>query len=333
MAESKCVLMRGFAGCGKSTKAKALADEWGNTVICSADDFWIGSDGIYRFDVTKLKAAHDACYNKFKKAVEAGQNVIIDNTNIKFEDCKKYFDFILKNNNLNKHRYQIDIVEHIHNDIKTAVSLRKDRPDGKNIPEARMYAMYDGFKRNNCIALMLSNYQNKIEFVYDKSSSVQYGFLENSTVSENPDAVICDLDGTLAIFKLADGTELRNPFNAETCESDLINVAVAKVISAMEVTGTKVIFLSGRESKFRTQTLAFLARVSEKFGINKDVTLIMRAEGDFRSDDIIKSEIYHNHIADKYNVVGIFDDRPKVVRMWRALGLFVFDCNYRQEEF
>lgn len=331
--EFKCVLMRGYPGCGKSTKAKELAAEWGNTVICSADDFWIGSDGIYRFDVTKLKTAHDQCYNKFKKAVESGQNVIVDNTNIKFEDCKKYFDFVLKNNNLNKHRYQIDIVEHLYNDIKTAVSLRKDRVDGKNIPESRMFAMYDGFRRNNCIALMMSNYQNKINFVYDKSTTVQYSFLENSTESEKPEAIICDLDGTLSIFKLADGTQLRNPFDASTAESDLINVAIAKVISAMELTGTKVIFLSGRESKYRSQTLAFLNRVSEKYGLGRDVTLIMRAEGDFRSDDIIKSEIYHNHIVDKYNVIGIFDDRPKVVRMWRALGLFVFDCNYRQEEF
>jgi hypothetical protein len=196
-----------------------------------------------------------------------------------------------------------------------------------------MYAMYDGFRRNNCIALMMSNYQNKINFVYDKSTTVQYSFLENSTESEKPEAIICDLDGTLSIFKLADGTQLRNPFDASTAESDLINVAIAKVISAMELTGTKVIFLSGRESKYRSQTLAFLNRVSEKYGLGRDVTLIMRAEGDFRSDDIIKSEIYHNHIVDKYNVIGIFDDRPKVVRMWRALGLFVFDCNYRQEEF
>lgn len=331
--ELKCLLMRGYAGCGKSTKAKELAAEWGNTVICSADDYWLDSAGNYNFDVTKLKLAHEQCYNKFKKAVSIGQNVIVDNTNLKFEDCKKYLDFILKNNNLNSNRYQIDILEHCFNDIDTAISLRRGRTDGKNIPEDRMRVMYSAFKKTNCISLMMSNFKNKINFIFDHSSDIEYSFLENSVTSDKQDAILCDLDGTLAIFKLADGTELRHPFNAETCESDLINTAVAKTIVALEMTGTKVIFLSGRESKFREQTMAFLNRVSDKFGLSKEITLIMRSSGDFRSDDIIKSEIYHNHIKDNYNIIGIFDDRPKVVRMWRSLGLFVFDCNYREEEF
>lgn len=58
-----------------------------------------------------------------------------------------------------------------------------------------------------------------------------------------------------------------------------------------------------------------------------------RKKGDFRSDEIIKKEIYDNHIKDNYNVLGVFDDRLKVIRMWEKEGLFVFNCNQGNIEF
>lgn len=324
--------MRGYAGCGKSFKAKELAAEWRNTVICSADDYWMTPDGYYDFDVTKLKNAHDQCFQMFKKAIEAGKNVIVDNTNLKYEDCKRYFEYVLKNNNLNKTRYAIDICEVTFNSIEVAIAARSNQENGKNIPTEKMYAMQMAFKRNNCIALMQSNFANKIEFVFDRNEA-PYTFLEGAYTPSDNEAVLCDLDGTISIFRLENGFELRNCYAAETSNNDLINVAVAKAISAMELTGHKVIFLSGRESKHREPTIEFLNRVCEKFGLSKDITLYMRATGDSRSDDIVKSELYYNHIADKYKVIAIFDDRPKVTRMWRKLGLFVFDCNHPGEEF
>lgn len=330
--ELKCVLMRGYPGCGKSFKAKEMASEWGNTVICSADDYWITPEGKYNFDASKLKLAHDSCFNIFKKAIADGKNVIVDNTNLKYDDCKRYFEYVLKNNNLNSTRYAIDFCEVEFNSFEVAVGLRSNREDGKNIPYDKMKAMYSLFKRSNCIPLMLSNFSNKINFVFQRDV-VEYSFMENTYVPSKDEAIICDLDGTISLFKMADGSELRNCYNASTCNADLINVAVAKAVSALEMTGHKVIFLSGRESKYREPTVEFLNRVSEKFGLSKDFLLYMRATGDSRSDDIVKSELYNNHIKDAYNVVAVFDDRKKVVRLWRSMGLFVFDCNYRDEEF
>jgi hypothetical protein len=49
--------------------------------------------------------------------------------------------------------------------------------------------------------------------------------------------------------------------------------------------------------------------------------LKMRAAGDKRSDDIVKREIYEQKIAPWRTVVAVFDDRNKVVNMWRELGL------------
>jgi hypothetical protein len=41
----------------------------------------------------------------------------------------------------------------------------------------------------------------------------------------------------------------------------------------------------------------------------------MRGEKDHRPDEIVKEEIYHKYIEPEYNVVAIFDDRDKVVKM------------------
>ena len=55
--------------------------------------------------------------------------------------------------------------------------------------------------------------------------------------------------------------------------------------------------------------------------------LLMRKADDVRKDSIVKREMYEEHIKGKYNVKFVFDDRPQVVKTWRELGLFVFDCN------
>ena len=49
----------------------------------------------------------------------------------------------------------------------------------------------------------------------------------------------------------------------------------------------------------------------------------MRGEGDHRSDDVTKGEIYMNCIEPWYDVVCVFEDRNRVVKMWRDLGLLV----------
>ena len=50
----------------------------------------------------------------------------------------------------------------------------------------------------------------------------------------------------------------------------------------------------------------------------------MRPEGDSRKDSIIKREIFDAEVRDRWRITGVFDDRQQVVRMWRQLGLTVF---------
>jgi hypothetical protein len=39
---------------------------------------------------------------------------------------------------------------------------------------------------------------------------------------------------------------------------------------------------------------------------------------------VVKLEIFDREIRERYYVVGVFDDRNKVVSMWRSLGLTVY---------
>lgn len=121
-------------------------------------------------------------------------------------------------------------------------------------------------------------------------------------------AIICDLDGTFAILNG------RNPYDASICEKDGINLAVYDILFNYQ--DKNIIFVSGREDKYKEQTKSWLKETEIKYA-----DLIMRKSGDMRKDSIIKREIYEEHIKGKYNVLFVLDDRNQVVDMWRELGL------------
>lgn len=136
------------------------------------------------------------------------------------------------------------------------------------------------------------------QFLKPKQESIPYNDYYD-------DIVICDLDGTLSLLNG------RNPYDASTCVNDLLNTFVADLIR-----NEKVIFVSGREDKYRQQTKEFLKNHNIDY-----IALHMRKTDDTRKDYIIKKEIFDNHIRNKYNVKYVVDDRLQVCRLWYSLGL------------
>jgi hypothetical protein len=129
-----------------------------------------------------------------------------------------------------------------------------------------------------------------------------------------PEAVLVDIDGTVAIMNG------RGPYDMTRVADDGPNAPVITAIRAMHAAGHRIVFCSGRTDDCREATEAWLAR---HVGVPYDA-LHMRVTGDQRRDSVIKAEIFEREIRDRYHVVGVFDDRAQVVRMWRGLGLTVF---------
>lgn len=131
-----------------------------------------------------------------------------------------------------------------------------------------------------------------------------------------PRAILCDLDGTLA--HMGD----RSPYDTTgKCIDDKLNEPVAHVVASMYRDLFEVILMSGREDCVRLQTEEWLAKHMIPYH-----QLHMRAAGDRRKDSEVKRELFDVHVAGKYTVTLVIDDRPQVVRMWREMGLFVLDA-------
>ncbi len=80
-------ILRGIPGSGKSTYAKSQTD----AVICSADDFFLQTDGTYVYDKSKIQLAHDACFKKCHDALHNGDStIIIDNMNAQAWEIAPY---------------------------------------------------------------------------------------------------------------------------------------------------------------------------------------------------------------------------------------------------
>jgi hypothetical protein len=144
---------------------------------------------------------------------------------------------------------------------------------------------------------------------------------DESTNQYKEIAIMCDLDGTLALKH-----KNRTWYDASTCDVDIVNTPVYEVLIQC-IEQYHIIFCSGREDKYREQTLKFLNKAFDdvSFVENHDFSLFMRATDDFRKDSIVKHEIYYRDIYNNYNVSFVLDDRSQVVNMWRdACGLTCF---------
>ena len=141
----------------------------------------------------------------------------------------------------------------------------------------------------------------------------------------NKDIVIFDLDGTLALIDkrraLAakpDGKiNWKTFFAPKNIKLDLPNDPVITAFKAFAEQGFKMVILSGRDSISRAETRQWL----KDNDIHPDI-LWMRPQGSFTPDDVLKRTWLDELGAD--NVFCVFDDRDKVVQMWRNNGLTCF---------
>ena len=124
--------------------------------------------------------------------------------------------------------------------------------------------------------------------------------------SEKINAIIVDLDGTLAIINN------RGPFEWENVENDNLNRPIAELIAMSQKHSYKTIILSGRDEASSEKTIKWLNQNDIIYD-----KLYLRPSNNQMSNADYKRMIFINEIQAKYNVLFILEDLPEVVKMWR----------------
>lgn len=299
-------MLQGPPAGGKSTKARELYNEDKlHRVIVNRDsirdsrgDYWVPEQEQY---ISKLEEF------AVRSALESGLSPIIDATNLNQKTIKKWVDIASE--------YKVDLTT-----IECVVPYKEalDR-DSKRERSVGKKVLRDFYKRYYPqLIAPLSDDRKMIEFTKGKKK-----------------AIIVDIDGTIAL------RQNRSPFEYEKVGEDKVDHRMAHLLRNLicECEEYEVFFVSGREQVgncYADTALWLSNNIHEEHWFNQGVcesnwTLYMREEGDHRSDEIVKKEIYENKIKPWFDVVCVFDDRNRVVKMWRDLGLLcaqVYDGDF-----
>lgn len=138
-------------------------------------------------------------------------------------------------------------------------------------------------------------------------------------------AVIFDIDGTLAL------RGDRDPHDMSRVGEDLPNYPIMLIYKALRFSflfevaepRPEVILTSGRDECARWQTELWI----EHHTGARPYWLLMRADGDGRRDDVVKREML-DRIEEDHEIVMVFDDRDRVVKMWRDNNITCAQVNW-----
>ncbi len=152
------------------------------------------------------------------------------------------------------------------------------------------------------------------------------------------DILVVDIDGTIADIEhrkhFIDGSDGRkdwNRFYSEVNADKPIFSTIMVVDALMHVYRglLRCVFLTGRPESLRADTMAWLHMYVP--GIWDDTctdmplfNLVMRIEGDYRPDYIVKREQFIGAGYKMDDILLVLEDRQQVVDMWRKHDVQVF---------
>ena len=140
--------------------------------------------------------------------------------------------------------------------------------------------------------------------------------------------IIFDLDGTLALIderrELSTKPNGKIDFNKlhdpSLIKHDKPNWPVIKMAQLFAEQGFNIVIFSGRSDKTKFTTRSWLSNNRVPF---QKLVMSPHKTMNFVHDEILKKDMLDKH-ADIDDVFLVVDDRNKVVKMWRDLGLTVF---------
>jgi predicted kinase len=293
-------ITRGLPASGKSTYARVWVDEdRAHRVRVNRDDLRaMIDDGLHVEGVTEARivAARDGL---ILAALDRGLDVVCDDTNLPARVVRDLARLARRAG------AGFAVEDFTDVDVDTCIERDAKRTGRAQVGEAVIRGMHTRFLRGKKLPLPVLTLSEIA--VLDHANRY-------IPVLGTPAAVMVDIDGTVALH----GT--RDPYDESRVGEDQPNLPVIEAVREAHAAGRRVIFLSGRHDTCRPATATWL---TEHVGIAYE-GLFMRPADDDRPDWQVKRELFDRHIRACYNVRRVYDDRNQVVRMWRSLGLTVF---------
>lgn len=291
-------ILRGVPGSGKSTHAAELRAA-GMTVV-NRDEIRFSLFGAYwgasvdEEVVTKVENA------AIEGALAAGRDTVVDATNLRNKNLNAKLSFAS--------RYGAT-VEFVDFPVPLETAITRDAGRERNVGARVIKGFFQRYKINPETGALKAPPTPLPEFK------------RYTPNTDMPAAYIVDTDGTVANMN-----PHRGPYDHNKYHLDTRHEHVADVVEALAFGGWSVIALSGRDEKYREVTENWWEQNGLDFS-----AFFMRPQDDTRMDAIIKYELFTEHIAPNWNVLGAFDDRPQVIRMWETIGVPVFNVGTEGE--
>lgn len=326
-------ILRGISGSGKSTYA-AEKEKEGAVIICRdrIRTSLLGEEGLVKYFSNgmdwNLEQEVTTIENQMLvSAIKKGEYVIIDNTHLKKKYIQSlvniFYDLNVPIKEVKIKTFDVGLAE-----ARKRVSKRDSSPISEEVHQSQwsQFISYTPFLEN-----FIDGFHWKVSKSYEKKKWHSPSFKINKVTPDTnlPDAVICDLDGTLAHRAIISKNEprLRSFYDYQNVETDSVDDGVLYMLKALEKTGTLILFVTGRKETAKEGSLEFL----RKAGFENPILFTRNSQIDISNgvdspDDQVKYRLFNTYIRDRYNVRGVFDDRARVVAMWQELGLKTFIC-------
>jgi FMN phosphatase YigB (HAD superfamily) len=143
------------------------------------------------------------------------------------------------------------------------------------------------------------------------------------------DGTLCNIEHRLHFLENKADPQRWTKFY-EACVDDIPNAPVIAVLQHLMSADlpNEIWLFSGRNDTVRQQTIEWLHKYTP-FSMGQlemyPELLTMRPEGDYTEDHLMKQDWLHHMLQeDRDRLVCVFDDRKRVVDMWRANGVPCF---------
>lgn len=301
MSKKVLIMVKGLPGSGKSTWSKSEVEKDGDLKLVSIDKIREDRGGFSQKGEKEVFKKRNELVREY---LNHGKSVIVDATNLNPVHERSLRSIA------NECGADFEIKSFLDVDIEECV--KRDLGREHSVGERVIYNMYYKWIHN----------EPPVNEKYEKEWKL-------------PRVILFDIDGTLAHNEGG-----RNVYDEKRVYEDTPDPMLTYIASMCRVSFNEISkfnkthkyligIVSGRHDNCKSETERWL---KEKAMIDFDF-LFMRRTGDNRPDDVVKSEIYEKKIKGKYCVMGVFDDRPKVCRMWREKGLKVCQVGDPYNEF